>query len=244
MAARTADQIIQSFQDSAKLSDPTVDTSKGPMYSLIGNPLAQVLAPTEAEVARLEQIYSVEFALTANPDEAQAFLTNWGEAAGAGTPATVRVFFMTFTRPAAGVTIDIPVGTLVGNSDHSLQYITVEEGSIQGDFADTFFNASRRTYEVGVLCQAVAVGDQYDLPSGRIGSLVTNVPGIDAIENREDTTPGTAAETTVQQIQRVQEKFQGLAVNTANGSYTRIKRYAPTAIQDVKTILPSDRKLF
>lgn len=244
MAARTEAEILQSFKDSVKLSDETADTEKGPLFSLIGRPLSQVLAPVETEVSRLEQIYSSEFAKIANADEAQAFLTNWGEAAGTGTPATVRVFFMTFARPQAGQTIDVPIGSLVGNFDQTLQFITTEAGSIQGDFADTFFNAQRRTYEIGILCQAVANGDQYNLPSGRIINKVSNIPGIDAVENREDVTPGELAETTIQAIERVQQKFQGLAINTGNGSFTRIKRFAPTAILDVKTILPSDRKLF
>jgi hypothetical protein len=244
MAARTADEILTSFQSSVALSDPSVDTSKGPMYSLIGKPFSEVLAPTETEVERLAQIYSSEFALIATDAEATAFLNNWGEALGTGAPATVTVYFMTFTRPKPGTVISIDIGSLVGNSDQTLQYVTVEGGQINGDFADSFFNATRRAYEVGLLCQAVANGSQYELPSGRITTKVSNLPGVDAIENRSATTPGAAAETNTQGIQRVQQKFKGLAINTGNGSYSRIKNYAPTSILDVKTILSSNRQLF
>lgn len=244
MAARTADEILASFQASAALSDPSVDTAKGPLYSLVGKPFSEVLAPTETAVERLSQIYSSEFALIATDAEATAFLNNWGEALGAGAPATTTVYFMTFTRPKPGTVIPVDIGSLVGNSDQTLQYVTVEGGQINGDFADSYFNPNRRTYEIGLLCQAVANGAQYELPAGRITTKVSNLPGVDAIENRAQTTPGAAAETNVQGIQRVQQKFKGLAINTGNGSYSRVKSYSPTAILDVKTILSSNRNLF
>lgn len=243
MAARTEQEILDSFKTSVQLSDATVDVEKGPLYSLVGRPLSQILAPVEAEVARLEQIYSSEFAKVATTDEAQAFLTNWGETAGAGSPATVRVFFMTFTRPRVDQIIEIPLGSLVSNYDQTLQYITVESGQIRGDIADSYYNAQRRSYEVGLLCQAVAVGSNYELPAGRINTKVSPVE-VDVVENREKCTPGSAAETIVQQIERVQQKFTGLAINTANGAYTRIKRFAPTAILDIKAIPASNRTLF
>lgn len=244
MASRSEDEILLAFKESAKLSDETLDVDKGPLYSLLGRPLSKVLAPVELEVSRLEQIYSSEFAKIATTEEAQAFLTNWGEVAGEGTPSSVRMFFMTFNRPRIDQIIDIPIGSLVGNYDQTLQYVTVEANQIRGDLADTYFNAQRRTYEVGLQCVAVAVGSEYELPAGRIVQKVSPLVGIDAVENREKCTPGASAETLVQQIERVQRKFSGLAVNTGNGSYTRIKRYSPTAILDVKTILPTNRRLF
>ena len=218
MAARTEAQILESFKESAKLSDPTVDVEKGPLYSLLGRPLSKTLQPLEEEVDRLNKIYSVEFAQSATAEEAQAFLDNWGEVAGSGTPSTVRVFFMVFNRPRVDQVIPTPQGTLVGNVDQSLQYITLEAGEIRGDQADLYFNPSRRTYEVSLLCQAVAIGPQYTLPAGRIISKVSLLPDIDGVENRERSSTGESAETRQQQIERVQQKFFGLAVNTGNGS--------------------------
>jgi hypothetical protein len=244
MAARTEQQILDSFKESARQSDATVDVDKGPLYDLIGRPLSKTIEPLEVEVDRLNKIYSVEFALSATEEEGQAFLDNWGESAGLGTPSTVRIFFMTFNRPRTDQVITIAQGSLVGNFDQSLQYITLQQAEIRGDQADLFYNPSRRSYEIDVLCQAVAIGAQYALPAGRIISQVTRVEGIDAVENREAASQGEAAETLEQQILRVQEKFFGLAINTGNGSFTRIKRLAPTTILDVKTILSSDRELF
>jgi len=244
MAARTEEEILISFQESVQLSDPSADVKKGPLFSLIGRPLSQVLSPTEVEVDRLEKIYSAEFAKTANADEAQAFLTNWSEVAGNGTASTVQCYFMTFNRPRPDQTIPVPLGSLVGNVDQTLQYITVEAGVIRGDIADSYYNSQRRAYEIALNCVAVANGPAYELPAGRINSKVSSLPGIDGVENRVASSPGAAAETLEQQIDRVQEKFKGLAVNTPNGGYTRVRRYNPTAILDVKTILPSNRVLF
>ena len=122
MTARTQTEILQSFQESVALSDDTADTKKGPLYSLVGLPLSQVLAPTETAVDTLEQTYSSTFALTADAAQAQAFLTNWGESAGEGNPSGVRIFFMKFSRPTMSEIISIPVGALVSNSDQTLQF--------------------------------------------------------------------------------------------------------------------------
>jgi hypothetical protein len=252
MAARTADQILSDWESATALSDSTADTQKGPLFSWVGQPISQVLAPTETNVDQLSQIYSVNFAQAAAVDStstqplnlAQAFLDNWGETAGLGQPSTTYVYFMSFSRPGPTTIISISQGTIVSNQDQSLQYVTTQSAQINGAFADTYFNASRRTYEIAVPVQAVQNGPTYDLSAGLINTLVSQVPGIDAVESRQDATGGVAAEGVTEQISRVQQKMLGLAVNTPNGAYTRVTDYNPTAITDVKVILSTDRQLF
>lgn len=244
MAARTEEEILASFEESLAISDPSADGKKGPFYDFTGRPLSKILPTTEASVDRLSQIYSADFAAIATTDESQAFLTNWAEAAGTGTPSRVRVYFMKFSRPLVSETIQIRVGSIVSNSDQSLQYVTIESAEINGAFADTYFNAQRRTFEVAVNCVAIQNGPEYDLPAGRINYLVSQVPGIDAVESRSDATGGVGAESVSDQITRVKEKFQGLAINVPNGAYTRIRSYNPTLITDVRVILSTNRELF
>lgn len=244
MAARTSDEILESFQQSVTLSDPKADASKGPLYSLVGVPLADTLEETEVEVDTLENLYSVKFAETATDDQADAFLTNWGEAPGTGSPSTVTVFFMTFSRPLPNQIINVQLGSLISNANQTFQYITREAGQINGNNADAYFNAQRRSYEIGILCEAVANGSQYDLPATLINTKVSQLDGIDAIENREAAAGGEAAETPQQQVTRVQEKFTGTAINTAQGGFTRVQRYNPALIKDVKIVLSSNRILF
>jgi hypothetical protein len=244
VTARTPDQILESFQKSVALSDPTVDTAKGPMYSLIGNPLAQTLSPTEVEADTLNQTYSIDFALTADADQAEAFVDNWGESAGTGNPSTVPIVFLKYTQPDPNTTISIDVGSIVSNSDQSLQYATIESGTIDGSQAASYYNAQTRTWQITLNCQAVANGPQYDLPATRINTIVTQLDGIDAVTNLVDAYGGVAAETTIQQIQRVQQKFMGLAVNTPTGAVTRIQAYNPTLITDVMPVTSSNRELF
>ena len=244
MTARTSDEILLSFQDSAALSDPTADTTKGPLYSLVGRPLSQVLQPTEELADTLAQLYSTSFAQTATDEQALAFLTNWGESPGTGQASTTRVYFMKFTRPDINQTITIPVGTIVGNSDQTLQYITTESGVIDGANSNTYYNAARRSYEIALNVQAVAAGPSYDIPAGRINTKISQIDGIDAVENREAAAGGVAAETPQNQVTRVQQKLLGLAVNTAQGNITRIKSFNPAVVQDVKVVVSSDRELF
>lgn len=242
--ARTPEQIQASYQESVAISDPSADASKGPLFSLISEPLSTILPETEEEVDTLSQIYSSQFALTADTTDAQAFLTNWAEAAGLGSPSKTLVYFMAFSRPSTSTIITIPQGALVSNQDQTLQYFTTASATINGAFADTYFNPSRRTYEVAIQVQAVENGSDYDLKAGLINAKVTTIAGIDAVESRADASGGEAAETIPQQITRVQNKLTGLAVNTPGGAYTRIRDFNPTLITDVQIVLSTDRSLF
>jgi hypothetical protein len=242
--ARTPAEILTSFAGSVALSDDTVDTAKGPMFGLIGNPLAQVLSPTEVAVDTLNQTFSVAFALTATQAQAQAFITNWGETAGTGNPSTCLVYFMKFSSPGVNDIFTVNVGDLVSNSDQSLQYVVMEAGSIIGSSAQSYYNASRRTWEIALLVQAVANGPQYDLPATRINNIVNQITGIDACENRVDAAGGIVAETQVAQIERAQEKLLGLDLNSPQGNVSRVKAFNPAVIQDVQIALSSNRQIF
>jgi hypothetical protein len=244
MAARTPDQILASYQASVAVVNPSADTAKGPLYDLVGQPLAQVLSTTESSVDNLTQIYSVQFAEVATTSQAQAFLTNWGVAPGAGNPAAVPIYFMKFSRPNVNDVIPVAVGTIISNSDQSLQYITIESGTIVGTLADSYFNPQRRTYEIVLNCIAVAPGTQYNLPASRINTIVSQLPGIDAIENRVDAVDGEAAESPQQQVTRTQEKFVGTNLNSPEGNISRIKAFNPTLIQAVNVVPSSNRLLF
>jgi len=242
--ARTTDEILTSYQTSVALTDPTVDTAKGPLYAWVGRPLSKVLAPTEAAVDTLNQTFSAQFALTATAEQAQSFLTNWSETAGLGNPSACPVYFMKFSRPDPNKTYRVPVGALVSNSDQSLQFVTVESGSIIGALADSYYNAKRRAWEIPVNVQAVANGPQYDLPSTLINTKVSQIDGFDTIENRVAAAGGIAAESQASQIERAQEKFLGLDRNSPQGNVTRIKAFNPSVIQDVQIVLSTNRQLF
>lgn len=242
--ARTPDEILKDYQTAVAISDPSADAKKGPLFSLVGTPVSQILPVTEQAVDTLSQIYSAQFAQIATTPQAQAFLTNWGEAAGLGSPSTTSVFFMSFSRPNSSTIIPIPVGSIVSNTDQTLQFITTASSQINGAFADTYFNPSRRTYEVSLPVIAVQNGPTYDLPAGLINTKVSQLPGIDAIESRADATGGVAAETIPAQVTRVQNKLVGLAINTPGGAFTRIRDFNPTVITDVRVVLSTDRALF
>jgi Baseplate J-like protein len=244
MAARTADQILAAYTMAVTQVNPGADGSKGPLYDLVGQPMAQVLATTEADVQTLTQIYSVQFAQVATPAQAQAFLTNWGVTAGPGNNATVLEYFMKFSAPTINQNIPVPVGSVVANSDQSLQFITVESGVIQGNLAASYFNATRGTYEIALNCVAVAPGTQYNLPSGLVNSIVSSIPGIDAVENRTDIDNGLGAETIPQQITRTQNSFMGTNLNSYTGNANRVQAYNPTLITAVNVVPSSNRLLF
>jgi Baseplate J-like protein len=244
MAARTPDQILAAYQQAVTQVNPGADGTKGPLYDLVGQPMAQVLSTTETAVNTLTQIYSVQFAQVATVAQAQAFLTNWGVTAGPGNNATVLIYFMKFSAPTINQTIPVAVGTVVSNSDQSLQYITIESGVIQGNLAASYFNPTRGTYEIAINCVAVAPGTQYNLPAGLVNTIVTSTPGIDAIENREDITDGLGAETIPQQITRTQNSFMGTNLNSYTGNQNRVQAYNPTLITAVNIVPSSNRLLF
>lgn len=236
--ARTPEQIEKDLAESINTSDPTWDTTQGPIKELFTVPMSGVIAESETIAENLRQLFSLNFENVATEEEVRQALNNFGSTPGIGTRSTHTQYFIRFTRPREDVTI--PVGTLVSNSTGVLIYRTTQSVTMLSTQADSYYNPTRRVYEIPVPVEAEGVGPEYELPAFRVNTLLTPINGIDSTENRIKSSKGLSSETTNQQAERLKTALLGLNINTQGGIRKKILDVFPNQVQLVEVITPSD----
>jgi hypothetical protein len=231
--ARTPDQIATSLETSINTTDPSVVVKYGPIRDLEILPISNELATTEETADHLALLYSTEFQKTATDAEVLALQTNFSQTPSPGTYSEGYCYFYRYSRPLTGQSFTVPVGALVGNFDRSKIVSALEEITLDGSNPDAFYNATKKVYEVRVHMRATATGKDYDLPSTRYNTMVSKIDGFDGVENRGDFAGGNPAETNLQQVERVQTRFQGLNSGDVGGMVSIVKNYDPINIVDV-----------
>lgn len=236
--ARSADQIERDYALSIETSDPSWDTTQGPIRELFTVPLSGITAKTEEDAENLRKLFSLNFDETITQEEMAQALNNYGSRPGAGTRSAHNQYFLRFTRPRENIII--PVGTLVSNSAGNLMYRTTVQITMIYLQADSYYNPTRKAYEISVPVEADGVGAEYTLPAYRVQTILTPVNGIDATENRERSSQGLPTEDITKQSNRLRTTLLGLNINTQGGISKRIKDALSNSVSSVQVITPSD----
>jgi hypothetical protein len=226
--------------ESIVVSDKTLDTSQGPIPDVMIRPQAGQLAKASAEAESLRTLFTLQFSTSATDEEVQNALANYGSTPGVGTKSRHIQYFMRFTRPSED--INIPTGTLVSNSDGSLVYSVVNSGTIVVTSADAFYNASRSAYEIGLLVEAVGTGKSYELPKGRVNTILTTIAGIDSTENRAKSSGGLDKESKDNQATRLKKSLRGINKGAPSGIMTSILDAFSESVYDVAVIQPFEKE--
>jgi len=238
--AKTEVEIQAELIESINSTDQTLDTAQGPIPDLFIRPQAGQLALASAEAESLRTLFTLQFENAATDDEIQNALANYGSSPGEGVASRHVQHFLRFTKPS--VDIVIPTGSLVSNSDSSLVYRVLNGGTLLASAADSYYNPSRNSYEIGLLVEATGIGASYDLPSGRITNIVTPVPGIDTTENRVKSTGGLDKESTASQSSRLKNSLKGINLGAPGGIQSRILNAFPESVSDVVVIQPFEKE--
>ena len=169
--ARTEEDVIKELEQSIQSTDTTLDISQGPLPDVMIRPQAGQLAVSSEEAESLRQLFTLDFEESATDDEVRNALGNYGSSPGEGVKSKHVQTFLRFTRPT--VDISIPAGTLISNISGNLVYRVITSGTITAQSADNFFNPARNAFELGLLVEAVGVGEDFNLPKFRINTIVT-----------------------------------------------------------------------
>lgn len=238
MTARTSEEILRDLQSSIEQSDPSWDTAQGPIRDVFIAPVSGIVSKTEQDAEDLRRLFSLDFQDVITEDEIRKALSNFGSVPGEGTRSTHTQYFMRSTRPREDVTVS--AGSLVSNSTGNLVYRTISTVIMEASQADSYFNPSRRVYEVAVKVEAVGVGPEYALPAKRVQTILTPINGIDGTENRQKSSQGLPTESTVEQAARLKSVFLGLNLNSRGGLPKKITDTLPNQVQLVQMIVPGD----
>jgi hypothetical protein len=236
--ARTEERIRESLIDSIEAKDVTIDVTTGPFYDGIIYPVPVELAVSEQEAARLGRLHSPFFAEVATIEEVDSLRVSMRLPRGTGERASGLQLFWSSTFPSGG--LFIPKGSLAATKDGKFVFITTEERTVPYENRDAYFNSDTNRYEIIVPVEAIASGEDYNIPQERINNLLTELDGVDGTVNYSRTDGGTSAESKAGTVKRIQEKFVGFDRSTTFGlDLTYIRNAYPTLTEDVAVIRPS-----
>jgi hypothetical protein len=242
--ARTKQQIEQSIALDVEAENPGLDTVKGPIPDVFIRPQASQIRSVELRVDDLSKRYSLDYILTRNTAALELYGANHGMRKSPGRPAKGYVYFFTYTRLDSGDRLVIPAGTIISTSDTSISYQTTREAVMLGSAIDTFYNATKRRYEIRVPVASLGTGDVFDIPANRIKNIQSSIVGIDGVENREPIQGSQEAESNASFGNNIRAKFNGTAMGSPGGLKQLIQNFDTARILDVSLVFSSDYKLF
>lgn len=242
--ARNTKQIEQSIAADIESNDPTLDTVKGPIPDIFIRPQAKQLRNIEIKIDDLNKRYSLDYIRTTNTSSLELYGSNHGLRKSPGKAATGYVYFFTFSRLDSGSTITIPAGVIVSTADSTISYQTTAQAVILGSSIDSYYNASRRRYEVRVPIASLGTGEIYEIPVGRIKSVRSSIAGLDGVENREAIRGSREAETNESFGRHIQAKFNGTALGSGDGLKQLVLNFDTTRILSAQMVFSSNQTLF
>jgi hypothetical protein len=236
--ARTQDDVLESMQESVEAIDPTIDTTKGPVYESMLLPWSKEGAYIEGQVEALGDYWQLENVTQLNQEKVELVGRAYAMEYGKGDPSQGYLTFWATEVPDSDVLI--ATGTLVSTSDGSYIYQTTEQATFYAANASAYYNSSTRRYEIKVAAEAVERGSEYDAKQGRINTLVTSLDGIIGVTNDEDFEGGYSDQTVNEFAQDLLELPLGNSLGSVGGIKSLLLRSYASSIQDLAVVTPGD----
>lgn len=240
---RDVDTILDSMDSTTSSVDPGIDVRKGPL-SVLYYAHAIEMARTESLASYLQSVYQLENADALEDEDIFQLGNNYGLDANVGKAAKVLVHLYRFSRPAENEVVSAEAGTVISTDDGRFVFSTTEEVSIDGNFADAFFNAEDQRYEVAVFATANAVGDDYNLPPNSINRFVSQVDGWDGVVNKEYAREGKDPLDKTQFRNIIWDRLQGINVDTSGSIVTIVQDIDPLGYDDISIVSSHDFENF
>jgi len=234
---RDIDALLTALNNSMRLLDPSLDVKKGPLAVLL-YAVANAQAETESFSSYLQQLYQLSDPSLISDEDMFELALNFGKDPNVARLSRVTVYFYRNTRPEAGEFYDVIEGTQVSTDDSRFNFTVVEGNSMNGDLADSYYNADRGRYEIPAICEAVAVGTDYDLPPNTITTIQTVQEDFDGCVNLDYAKNGDDPPDKYQIRDIIWTALQGTNASTAAQLETIINDISPTGVDDY-TLVPS-----
>jgi hypothetical protein len=242
--ARTEAQVITDLTAAVESIDRTIDVRKGPFRNTYILPFSDEIINAEESVEDLAQRYSTAYVSTLDSASIDIYGENHGIARGEGEVSRGYVYFYTYTPPQSGDSFLVPQGTVVTDRDGLLAYQTTFQVQILGSRASSYYNPSKRWYEVRASVEALAAGDIYDIPPGRIRRIISDLPDFSGVDQRSRVEGGAQIETNEDYMERIDSALHGSALGSIGGIESTVRNFNPSAITDVAIVYSIDTGLF
>ena len=217
--------------------DPAIDSRKGPI-AVIDYGVATELAKTEDTADYLRSVYQLANSELLEDNDIVQIGLNYGKDPNIGRASRVLIFLYKLSRPEPSTTYTAEVGTLVSSQDGRFVYSLLDEATMEGDFADVYFNPGENRYEIGVLAEAIAVGVDYNLPPMTVNTFSTPIDSFDGVENKDYATGGSDPIDKTRFRDVIWDSLRGIGSDLAGSIINLVSDVDPTGFDDI-TLVPS-----
>jgi len=240
---RNLGEILESVQDTHRDIDPTIDITKGPI-SVLMYVFSAELTRTEQHSSYLSSVYQLEIADDLDDEDIENLGRNYGRDPDAGSVASVVLTFFRNNRPEAGNDYVLDEGTLVSTNDGRYIFVLQQQVRMNGNSADTYYNSTRRRYEVRGKAAAIAIGSDYNLPEQTIENILTDTVGFDGVINFSAAINGRDPIGKTAFRNMIWETIQGLDSDIVGYFGSTLLSTSATGIDDFSVVPSSDFQLF
>ena len=237
--ARDVDAYLTDLIGAMQSIDPSIDVQKGPLAVLL-YAAATEGARTEEFSTYLQSLYQLSDPTLIRDEDMYELALNFGKDPNVAKQSTVTVYFFRNTRPEAGETYPVNEGTIVSTSDSRFNFTVIEGTEMNGDLADAYFDAATGHYEIPVICEAVAVGTDYDLPPNTINSIQTVQADFDGCINKDYARQGSDPPDKYGMRDIIWSAMQGVNQDTAGQINSIILDVSPTGVDDFSVVPSTD----
>ena len=208
--------------------NPTIDVSDLIIKDLFVNFGANVVSEVDSRVNNIAQRFSISFLDNLTDTQLDNFAYSMkGLVRSQGAAASTYVYVILSKRPAEDVLI--PANTIFATQDNNWQFYSTQAIAVSLGSLDSYYNASKGTYEIRVPVQAVGVGTNYNVAAYRINVIVTSLPFTARVENREKVDNGLDPQTTADFKREIQAALAGFDANSKLGVTQKVMQALPTA---------------
>ena len=258
MSLPTFSQIVSSMLSFLQAERPDIATQTGSVVNdVVVSTVANQLSPqngTDTNAVYPKILYTQELqAFVDNssvlaPSDLDAIGTNYNLVRLSGTASTGFITFRIRTYTTSSPIINVPSGTTIStlatSSSPAVSFSTTASFTFQPSLAPSYFNPTTGFYEnpansIPIICQTI--GQVGDVNANTITSLVSSVPGIDAVTNSTSTTGGTDIESNSAFATRIQIKLSGNNVGTPNGIISLVD--TNPSVQEAIVVGPNDPEM-
>lgn len=217
----SADDIRNRLEKYISAKDNTVDVKQGPIYDLILRPVPDEIDLGSENAANLLSLYGkISDPSQLKATELEAIGLNLRVSRVSGAKARVDLKFVLSSTPTSNVTI--PAGTAVCTSDYKYVFVTDYAVTVSPNSAYAFYNSKTSRYEVLVSATAQNIGSGYNLPIGKLSTMVKTVSTIQAVTNIVAATGGTDSSDNEAYFSRIQTALNGMDPTSLASFYNAI----------------------
>ena len=254
MSLPTFSQILNSMTTFLTGKRPTLNVGPGTVASdVICSTVANQLS---AQDGTSQSVYSsinytqelqafVDNASLLTDSDLDAIGANYGMTRNPATAATgVEVFrIRTYTTSSPIITVNsgTTISTLATTSSPAVSFATTAGVTFTPSLSPQYFNPSSGFYEQSTTIVCQTAGSVGNVGSSTITSLVSSVPGIDAVINTISTTGGTDKESNSAFAARIQIRLSGNNVGTPNGIISLVN--TNPSVQQAIVVGPNDPEM-